>query len=87
MTIFVLSVIGVAALGIAWVGWAIVHGGAQRQTEDAPVLSARVRAKRTYMRSICPYCGEMDIPVRRDGEPVARWHLCLRNAPATFPPG
>jgi hypothetical protein len=43
------------------------------------------RRKRVYDRGTCPYCGELDIPLRADGEPHRRFHRC-ESSRAPWPP-
>jgi hypothetical protein len=85
MMYLILAVV-IAALACAGLCWALCRAASLPTPAGPP--TARVRAKRQYVRSICPYCGEMDIPVRRDGEPVARWHRCVPAlAGANIPTG
>jgi hypothetical protein len=58
---------------VAFAGWAIIRGGAMRPS-PAPPVPAKV--KRVYIRGLCPYCGEIDVVLRQDGEPSRRHHPC-----------
>jgi len=84
MSIYTWGVVVLAALGIAWFGWAIVAGGNMRQVEQETDLA---RPKRVYIRGLCVYCGEV-VVLRQDGEPHARFHSCpgMTQVVTTWPP-
>jgi hypothetical protein len=56
--------------------------GGEKKPEP-PLLMPR--RKRVYDRGTCPYCGELDIPLRADGEPHRRFHRC-ESSRAPWPP-
>ena len=80
----VMLVVGVL-LSLALFVWALVRAG---QDENVPVPPAK--PKRAYLRGLCPYCGELDVVLRQDGEPSRRHHPCVAACavdvlPSTWP--
>lgn len=72
MTLTTLSLLALAAGLIALAVWGVVRG-TSRPEEARPEAKA-AKAKRVYVRGLCPYCGEADVILRADGEPAERWH-------------
>ena len=68
---------------LSWLGLAIgvlALAGLAWYCRDVAVIEPTVpaKAKRVYIRGLCPYCGET-VALRSDGEPHQRFHRCLVN--------
>jgi hypothetical protein len=91
MSIYIWSVLVVAALGIGLFVVALCHAAGKLAPMpsgpvklypwwlggEKPAEAAVVpaKAKRVYIRGLCVYCGEVAV-LRADGEPHARFHSC-----------
>jgi len=78
MSIYTWGVVVLAALGIAWFGWAIVAGGSLRQVEESTPLPMPRRKRGPMAEGYCPNCQEAGVYMNKDGTPNRRHHSVAR---------
>jgi len=76
MSLVTIGVIVLAALGIAWFGWAIVAGGSLRQVEESTPLPMPRRKRGPLNEAVCPVCGQAGVYLTKAGQANRRYHRC-----------
>jgi hypothetical protein len=85
MSLYTWGVIVLAALGLAWFGWAIVAGGNMRQVEESTPLPMPRRKRGPLTEAFCPVCHAPGVYMTKAGLPNRRYHVCQAGLPEVTP--
>jgi len=73
MSIITVSLFALGCAVLAFVGWAIVHGGAMTPSPAPPAPMPR-RKRGPLTEAFCPVCGQAGVYLTRAGQPNRRYH-------------